>query len=973
MIGVGKAGDAVTVRVRAPGQPVAPTVTLYPSDEEWTCDCDGKVDPCAHVAAAVIAWSQGSIAAQESSSPSAAKSEAQTKAPVAVSAPSATIRYKLRPERGSIHFSRWAVRDGREEVIRGSIMGPLGASLGLTPTREDQTIDRLVSAKQPGYFPPERVADIFEALASCPDVRLGDASVRTSREAVSPCGAIIDHGESGVALVIDKDPRVTGVVAGGVVMLGDVIHPMSETELSGPSLEKLPIRRVFAQSNLGVLVSEVLPPLERRIPITVETSRLPSGRRRSKPLLLFDLAMEERALVVTPTLVYGDPPEARIENGRVIHVQGPMPIRDEAMERALVDRLRGALNLVTGRSVRFEGADAARFASELVAWTAASRDVVARGDAFSGGALVPHLSTGDQSFHLRFDLEGEGAREAVPGGGSGSAGGPSAPTPPHASGEAVMRAWQDGLSLVPLEGGGFAPIPLAFLAEHGDKIADLYAAKQQDDTISAVALPSLAALCTALDHPPPPRLDALRPLFEGFDRLPHPSLPRDLDASLRPYQESGVAWLSFLRDAGLGAVLADDMGLGKTLQMIAALKGRSLVVCPRSVVHNWAAEIRRFRPGLRVALYHGQKRAIDPSADVTLTTYAIMRLDVEALAQQAWDAIVLDEAQAIKNPSSQVSQAAYDLRGSFRVALSGTPIENRLEELWSLLHFTNPGLLGGRSSFRDRYASPIEAGDARALARLRAKIKPFVLRRAKREVLPDLPPRTESIVYVELGDDERAVYDVVRAAARADVAEKLAHGASVLVALEALLRLRQAACHTALVPGQRGESSSKIERLVEVLADVVAEGHKALVFSQWTSLLDLVEPALQNEGISFTRLDGSTRDRASVVDAFQSASGPPVILISLKAGGTGLNLTAADHVFLLDPWWNPAVEDQAADRAHRIGQDKPVMVYRLVAKDTVEEGILALQEKKRRVADAALGGADQAASITRDDLLALLA
>jgi len=451
---------------------------------------------------------------------------------------------------------------------------------------------------------------------------------------------------------------------------------------------------------------------------------------------------------------------------------------------------------------------------------------------------------------------------------------------------------------------------------------------------------------------------------EGFESIPDAPEPADLTAELRPYQRQGMSWLAFLRDAGLGAVLADDMGLGKTLQTLCALRGRTLVVCPRSVVHNWADEIRRFRPALRSAIYHGPKRALDPAADVTLTTYAILRLDAELLAKTMWDTVVLDEAQAIKNPDSQVARAAYELRG--------TPVENRLDELWSQLHFTNRGLLGGRGAFDERYAKPISLGTPGAAERLRKKIRPFVLRRLKKEVAPELPPRVEAVLYCELEEHERSVYDAVRAATQKEIVSRLAQGASVLLALEALLRLRQASCHPSLVPGQFADTSAKVERLVEALEDAAADGHKALVFSQWTSLLDLVEPHLERAGIRFIRLDGSTRDRGAVVAEFQGDSGPPVMLISLKAGGTGLNLTAADHVFLMDPWWNPAVEDQAADRAHRIGQDKPVMVYRLVAKDTVEEGILLLQERKRAIANAALGEAGQAAAITREDLLALL-
>jgi SNF2 family DNA or RNA helicase len=456
--------------------------------------------------------------------------------------------------------------------------------------------------------------------------------------------------------------------------------------------------------------------------------------------------------------------------------------------------------------------------------------------------------------------------------------------------------------------------------------------------------------------------------------LADPALPDDLVAELRPYQRRGVAWLQFLREAGLGGLLADDMGLGKTVQALCAIRGRTLVVAPTSVVHNWSDEIRRFRPGLTTCVYHGPKRALDPSAAVTITSYPLLRLDEEILAKPQWDVLVLDEAQLIKNPESQVAQAAFRLNARWRLTLSGTPVENRLDELWSQMHFLNRGLLGGRRDFQDRYAKPVAEGVPEVAARLRERIRPFVLRRLKQDVAPELPPRTDATLYCALSDAERQVYDAVRAATLENVVAKLREGGGVLAALEALLRLRQAACHSALVPGQTAESSAKVERLRESLETVVAEGHKALVFSQWTSLLDLIEPHLRRAAIGFVRLDGSTVDRAGVVAQFQDVdNGPPVLLISLKAGGTGLNLTAADHVFLMDPWWNPAVEDQAADRAHRIGQDRPVLVYRLVAEETVEERILLLQEAKRGIADAALSDAGRAASLTRDDLLALLA
>jgi SNF2 family DNA or RNA helicase len=394
------------------------------------------------------------------------------------------------------------------------------------------------------------------------------------------------------------------------------------------------------------------------------------------------------------------------------------------------------------------------------------------------------------------------------------------------------------------------------------------------------------------------------------------------------------------------------------------------------VLPTWRAELARFRPDLRVGVYHGPARKLDESADVTLTTYAILRLDSEDLSRRHFEVAVLDEAQAIKNPDSQVARAAFALDAEFRLAMTGTPVENRLDELWSLMHFANRGLLGGRREFDAELGRPIADGVPGAAQALRQRIRPFVLRRRKAEVAPELPPRSEATLPITLDERERGLYDAVRAATQSELLAALAGDGTqklnVMKALEALLRLRQAACHPALLPGQRAATSSKVQALVDALLTAADDGHKALVFSQWTSLLDLIEPVLEQTGIPFLRLDGSTRDRAAVVDAFQSEAGPPVMLISLKAGGTGLTLTAADHVFLCDPWWNPAVEDQAADRTHRIGQERPVMIYRLVATGTVEERILELQQRKRAVGEAALGDAAAAASLTREDLLALL-
>ena len=937
-------GADTTYRVRVTDAPVAPTVTLYVLEGEWTCDCGGKVDPCQHVAACAIADAQGLTSPAD---PGA--SSATAPAPAGPS----RLAYQLGRRGGTLLFERLVVApDGQETELEGSVATRVTRRGDLLPSHDDLALDRVAQGFFRGVVPVVKVPQLLELLESAKDVRLDGHPVRTSRAPVSPVVKLVDGKDGGVDVLVEAARGVSEVVACGLVRLGDTLRPLREMALTGERLELLPQRKHFAAADLATLAGEVLPALEARLDVRVRTTRVP-GRTsaRVRPRLLFELSQGFHAISVLPLIVYGDPPAARVDGDRLVHLGGPVPARDIPRERTLAVELRERLSLSVGRRVDYEGKEALRFAERLRGFG----DEVDDPEALLGhAALVPQVEITGDDLDVRFESEGGG------------------PTVRRASVLAVLRAWEDGFDVVPLEGGGFAPLPATWLSKHGALLAELMEARRDDGTLSKVAIPTLARLCESLDHPAPPGFSALAPLVEGFTGLSAPELPADLTGTLRPYQLEGVAWLAFLQTAELGAILADDMGLGKTLQTLAAVKGRTLVVCPTSVLFNWAAEIARFRPGLRVSTYHGPRRVLDPAADITLTTYGTARTDTGPLSASPWDALVLDEAQAIKNPDSQTARAVYTLPARFRVALSGTPVENRLEELYSLAHFTNPGLLGGLSDFRVRYVQPINEGDESVVAKLRAKIRPFLLRRKKSEVARDLPPRTDHLLYVELDERERTLYDAVRAATKRDLVARLGEGLSVMEALEALLRLRQASCHSGLLPGHSAPTSSKLERLVEELTTLAAEGHRALVFSQWTSLLDRVEPVLARAGLTALRLDGSTRDREGVVRGFQRDDGPNVLLLSLKAGGTGLNLTAADHVFLLDPWWNPAVEDQAADRAHRIGQDKPVFVHRLVAKDTVEERILVLQEKKRALAEAAIGDGGAGMALTRADLLALL-
>lgn len=955
VIGESFDADEVVVRIHVPGMAVSPTVVLYPEDGEWDCDCGSKELACAHVAAAAIAVSQARKQGSELPTSSVA---------------SRHIAYRLRVEDGGLALDRVAILADDSEyklttTLSALVSGRVEGGPPVTPNQADLAVDRILGNRPRGRQPTDRAAAVLNALSGSPHVtlrlperdgRLVDRPVQTSGEAIKPRAALVSDRD-GVTLELTADPRITAVVCAGFAMCGDLLQPLAETYLTGRQLENLPSRTYYGPDRIGSLATDILPELRRRIEVDKRTDRVPGVTTAAKPRAIIDVEHAGNSMVVFPRIVYGDPPLARLDGDKLVYLQGDVPIRNKGAEQRVVRHLREHLDLAPGRKTTFTGPDAIRMAERLQSFSGGELIGNPEKKFFYDEALVPRVVTDDDIFDLRFESPDGDTENGEP---------------RRADAEAVLRAWREGRDMVALDGGGWAPLPTGWLEQHGHRVADLLAARQDDGSVARAALPALAALADDLNQPRPAGFDKLAPLIEGFERLPAAELPADLEADLRGYQLEGVNWLAFLHQAGLGGVLADDMGLGKTVQALCGMRGKTLVVCPTSVLPNWAAEAQRFRPGLTVNTYHGPKRELDPDADLTLTTYALLRIDRDKLAAVGWDTMILDEAQAIKNPDSQVARAAYTVDAPFRLSLSGTPVENRLDELWSQLHFTNPGLLGGRRSFDERYARPIARGEEGAVERLRERIRPFVLRRLKQNVAPELPPRTEALLHCELDDGERTVYDAVRAAAQKDVVQQLAAGGNPLAALEALLRLRQAACHRALVPGQEADHSSKIRVLVEALEQISAEDHKALVFSQWTSLLDLIEPHLEKSGITFTRLDGSTRDRSKVVNEFQDENGPSVMLLSLKAGGTGLNLTAADHVFICDPWWNPAVEDQAADRAHRIGQDRPVLVYRLVARDTVEERILALQSRKRDLADSALGGAAGATSITRDDLLALL-
>jgi superfamily II DNA or RNA helicase len=481
----------------------------------------------------------------------------------------------------------------------------------------------------------------------------------------------------------------------------------------------------------------------------------------------------------------------------------------------------------------------------------------------------------------------------------------------------------------------------------------------------------------------------VRAELQQFSAVGTTAQPDGFVGRLRDYQCEGLAWMLFLQRFSFGGCLADDMGVGKTAQVLALLEMRrelrctgqpvspSLIVVPKSLVFNWKQEAERFTPQLRVLDHTGMARDGNDFAacDVILTTYGTLRRDILSLKDLEFDYVILDEAQSVKNSDTESSKAVRLLRGRYRLGLSGTPVENHLGELWSLFEFLNPGMLGAASVFKvagSTGRNPTE--DTRRL--LARALRPFILRRTKQQVAQELPPKSEQTIYCEMETAQRKLYDELRQHYRESLLKRIATDGltkSKIQILEALLRLRQAACHPALLDPKRiGDASAKLEALLAQLREVLDEGHKALVFSQFTSLLKIVRERLNESGVVYEYLDGATRDRQARVERFQTDPGCRIFLISLKAGGVGLNLTAAEYVFILDPWWNPAVEAQAVDRAHRIGQRRPVFAYRLIARDTVEEKILELQKSKRDLAAEIIGAESSVIRNLKPEDLALL-
>lgn len=537
----------------------------------------------------------------------------------------------------------------------------------------------------------------------------------------------------------------------------------------------------------------------------------------------------------------------------------------------------------------------------------------------------------------------------------------------------VLASYERGESLLKMPEGGVFELPVNWLSENIHLLQELSHASESNSSSAKITVEMVSqsiggeseslTLDSEISFATPAELELELKML-------------NLRADLRDYQKFGVTWLLRLRSAGLGAMLADDMGLGKTLQSIAVLNPGGLVVCPTSLIDNWKIEIERFRPEVQVALYHGANRSLDDVKDkVVVTSYGILRRDIEKLARIKWTTLVVDESQNIKNHKSLLFQSLIQLKSDFNLALSGTPIENKIDDLWSQMHFINPGYFGKLADFKKNYSSQQLEKYSERKNYLKKKLSAVLLRRMKSEVATDLPPKTEVTRLLHMSEKERELYEGYLFLARKEIMNELNETPNITSILQVILRLRQICCDPQLVNSDLSQiPSTKIRYLKGNLEEAVASGHKVIIISQWTKYLDILEKGLSEYQGRALRIDGHSDNRQEIVNRFQTDDDIKILFLSLKAGGVGLNLTAADYVFSMDPWWNPAVETQAHDRVYRIGQNKPVFIERVIMKNTIEERIIELQKKKLNLSfDLIDSAASPSLEMSKEDLISLLA
>ncbi|MGC6508045.1 MAG: DEAD/DEAH box helicase [Myxococcota bacterium] len=701
-----------TYRVLCPRARITFSVCI--SENSYSCSCELN-KPCAHIAAAAIA-----VSSQKLSDPDDYW----------------WVKYELVSRGTNLLLTRFLQHKDQTKAATFSNMRHSDVMV----TELDKKVEILLQGRFQAVPTKNTLKSIFELFESDgrTSVVFDGQELPISSEVLLPIGIVEDNGES-FNVCIRRHPNISAVFSNAVVCDG-CLRITSRGDLSDIQFQRLSSGIEYNLDDVELLVCQVIPSLEEKVHVQILTERLPKALS-VQPYLLIDSEQNGRELILKPRIAYGEPMVAWVR-GDHLEVEGEyVPIRKVKDEKRIRKRAVDHLPIPMGADTRLSGERAVAFAEQLAELVACRKDWKMSGpvvDSFKRvEALVPTIEIKEDDLEVDW--------------------GP-------ASKDSVLEAWRSGASLVQLDSGGWAPIPSDWLAQYGHLIADLLSARSasSDKKVPNFALFDLARLCDALNAPAPPKLAALKSALNDFEGLPPLERPKDLRAQLRNYQVEGVRWLQFLRTAQIGGILADDMGLGKTLQALCIIRKRSLVVAPTSVIYNWCLEVEKFRPELSVCLYHGSSRQLDLNADIIVTSYAIVRNDVRKMAEVDWSTIILDEAQAIKNPNSQTAQAIFSLQGEMKLALTGTPIENRLQELWSLFHFLCPGLLQGLSEFRARYELPISKGSAVAAQQLRQRIRPFVLRRMKKEVAPELPPRTNIVLRCTLSERERRLYEAIR-------------------------------------------------------------------------------------------------------------------------------------------------------------------------------------------------------------------
>ncbi|WP_461372651.1 DEAD/DEAH box helicase [Candidatus Aquicultor sp.] len=846
------------------------------------------------------------------------------------------------------------------------------------------------------YISPDITDPLLRMLAEEEYVFLGSTQIK-AHIAIAPIKAglsLIEDGENHKFEVLFY-PEKINEVKDKLFILGEskpwltngrAFFPL-EANLPGSVLRAfLKEPHVVSEDQVSLFMERYYDTLQDKNALEIKSTRIQDARDDIQPRPVLYLEGHSEGLVLKPCFAYGDGPP-QVEPGTSARILKATSDGDSFWVRRRLDGEESARKMLEEAGVtlgpagtgQLHGDDALDFLWHTVAvLKARGWEVVGEVSSLRLNRTAPkvgaRISSGIDWFDLNLEVGyGDSLLDI----------------------STVLAAYKSGRKYIQLDDDSWAPLPLDWLHKVTAPLEELADLEGQEIATTANNgklklrshnIPLAEEILSGIDLNSIASFDMLRERLDSFEGIEKVDIPHGLEATLRGYQKDGLDWLGFLSSFSFNGILADDMGLGKTVQTLAHLlreknEGRaakpSLIVAPTSVSYNWKEESLRFTPDLKVLVLTGPERHQRfegiASADIVITTYALLRRDFEELQKHEYHYIILDEAQFIKNPAAQTSKLCKRLTGNHRLALTGTPMENNLTEVWSIFDFLMPGLLSGHKSFQKRYEKPIaKTGDMVALQRLKRRLKPFILRRVKQDVAKELPPKTEIIAYCEMTSSQRTLYQQVLNTYRAKVFESIAKKGierSHITILDALLKLRQVCNHPQLlkVAPHKVKTSGKMELFEEMVGQLANEGHRALVFSQFTQMLALLKRWLDSKNIPYCYLDGRTRDRSKVIKKFNEGD-VPLFLISLKAGGTGLNLTAADYVIHLDPWWNPAVENQATDRAYRIGQDKHVFVYKMITKDSIEEKILKLQERKKALFDNFLSEGDVGKSLTKDDL-----